>query len=88
VYVALKLFINNSKVHRELQIYKHINNSLLEDGGRAHVRKLLDSFELEGPNGKHICLVHEALGINFNELRLMTPDSKFSVDNSPHSGRA
>ncbi|KAI9823354.1 MAG: hypothetical protein M1819_001362 [Sarea resinae] len=79
-YVALKVYVNSSKVHRELPIYKHINSLQLEHGGRAHVRKLLESFELEGPHGRHICLVHQPLGISFDELRELTPDGVFGVD--------
>ena len=38
--------------------------------GRAYVIKLLDRFELEGPNGRHLCLVFEALGPAFNPRHL------------------
>lgn len=29
--------------------------------GQEHVRKVLDSFEIEGPGGKHLCLAFEPL---------------------------
>lgn len=32
--------------------------------GHAHVVSLLDQFEHEGPNGKHVCMVFEVLGEN------------------------
>lgn len=32
--------------------------------GYAHVMKLLDDFEISGPNGHHICMVFEVLGEN------------------------
>lgn len=79
-YVALKVYINSSKVHRELPIYNHINGLLSEHEGRDHVRKLLESFEIEGPHGKHICLVHQPLGVSLGELRKVTPDGVFGVD--------
>ncbi len=79
-YIALKVYINSSKAHRELAIYKYINRLKLEHGGRDHVRKLLDSFDIEGPYGTHICLVHQPLGISFDELRELTPDGVFGVD--------
>ncbi|TKA32266.1 hypothetical protein B0A54_14417 [Friedmanniomyces endolithicus] len=72
-YIALKVYINRSKVHRELPIYKHINSLNSEHEGRAYIRKLIDSFELSGPHGKHTCLVHEALGMNMEELRDLVP---------------
>ncbi|KAK0823631.1 hypothetical protein LTR73_008324 [Friedmanniomyces endolithicus] len=72
-YIALKVYINRSKVHRELPIYKHIKSLNSEHEGRAYIRKLIDSFELSGPHGKHTCLVHEALGMNMEELRDLVP---------------
>ncbi|KAM3416881.1 hypothetical protein BST61_g8469 [Cercospora zeina] len=70
-YVVLKVYINSSKQHRELSICRHINNVSSEHPGREHVRKLLDSFEIEGPHGTHICLVYEPLGNSLGELSLL-----------------
>ena len=79
-YVALKVYTNCSKVHRELPVYKHINALHSEHDGRDNVRKLLQSFEIEGPDGRHICLVHQPLGISLGELRKLTRDGVFGVD--------
>ncbi|KAF2215355.1 hypothetical protein CERZMDRAFT_110054 [Cercospora zeae-maydis SCOH1-5] len=61
-HVVLKVYINNSEQHREPSVCRHISNVSSEHPGREHVRKLLDSFEIEGPHGKHICLGYEPLG--------------------------
>jgi serine/threonine-protein kinase SRPK3 len=79
-YVALKVYINCSRMHRELPIYTHINNIHLQHGGRMNLRRLLDSFEINGPNGKHPCVVHEALGMNLEELRDLVPGREFASD--------
>jgi hypothetical protein len=79
-YVALKVYINCSRVHRELPIYTHINNIHSQLSGRMNLRRLLDSFEIDGPNGKHHCLVHEALGMNLEELRDLVPGREFTSD--------
>ena len=79
-YVALKVYINSSKYHRELPIYEEINNLQTTHEGRKHVRKMYDSFELQGPHGTHICLVHEPLGISLGELKELTPDGLFSPE--------
>jgi serine/threonine-protein kinase SRPK3 len=79
-YVALKVYINRSKVHRELPIYTHINSMNSEHDGRLNLRKFLDSFEINGPNGKHICLVHEASGMCLEDFRAYLPDRVFSAD--------
>lgn len=63
------MYINSSKTHRELPIYTHINSLESEHDVRDHIRKLLGSFEIEGPHGKHICLISEPLGISFDELK-------------------
>nr|POE71817.1 serine/threonine-protein kinase srpk [Quercus suber] len=70
-FVTLKVYINSSKEHRELSICRHISSVSSEHPGREHVRKLLNSFEIEGPHGKHICLVCEPLGNSLGELSLL-----------------
>lgn len=79
-YVALKIYINRSKVHRELPIYEHINNLHSPHGGCDRIRKLLDTFLIAGPHGKHRCLVHEALGMDLEELRDLVPGKMFDPD--------
>ncbi|KAK4570385.1 hypothetical protein LTR86_002465 [Recurvomyces mirabilis] len=86
-FVALKVYINSSKRHRELPIYEHINSLGSDLSGRAHIRDLLDSFEISGPHGKHICLVHEALGKNLEELRDVIPERVFEPDLVRHTLR-
>jgi len=79
-YVALKVYINCSRMHRELPIYTYIDNIHSQHGGQMNLRRLLDSFEIDGPNGKHHCLVHEALGMNLEELRDLVPGREFTSD--------
>lgn len=79
-YVALKVYINNSKYHRELPIYEEIKNLQTIHEGRKYVRKMYDSFELQGPYGTHICLAHQPLGISLGELKGLTPDGLFSPE--------
>lgn len=68
-WVALKIYINASKVHRELPVYQHINSIQSSHPGKNHVRELFSHFEIEGPHGKHICLVHKPLGLTLDELK-------------------
>lgn len=79
-YVALKVYINSSRTHRELPMYNHINGIRSQHGGRLNLRRLLDSFNIEGPNGRHVCLVHEALGMNLEDLRDLVPNREFASD--------
>ena len=77
-YVALKVYINCSKFHREIPIYKEINNLQTTHEGQKYVRKMYDSFQVRGPHGTHECLVHEPLGISLGELKVHCPDELFS----------
>lgn len=45
----------------ELNIYKRIEGASGKHPGHKHVRSLLDSFDLDGPEDKHRCLVHPPL---------------------------
>ena len=45
----------------EINIYKRIEASSNQHPGRTAVRSLLDHFDVEGPDGKHRCLVHPPL---------------------------
>ncbi|KXN80773.1 Serine/threonine-protein kinase SRPK [Leucoagaricus sp. SymC.cos] len=64
-HVALKLFINSKsmgdQVDDELDIYKRIEKASRKHPGRWAVRSLLESFDVNGPEGQHQCLVHPPL---------------------------
>ncbi|KAL4782801.1 kinase-like domain-containing protein [Aspergillus varians] len=61
--VALKI-INSSNAddaQRETEIERHITEQDSEHRGRVIVRTCLENFELSSPEGKHVCLVYEAM---------------------------
>ncbi|KAI1354392.1 serine threonine protein kinase, CMGC group [Xylaria sp. FL0043] len=65
-HVALKLFVNSESMGRQLDNELNTYKRMKERGsgnhpGRAVVRELLDSFDIEGPDGQHRCLVHPPL---------------------------
>ncbi|KAJ5113713.1 hypothetical protein N7456_002247 [Penicillium angulare] len=64
-YVALKIFINatsmGQEIDDELNIYERIQKASQKHRGRKYVRSLLDSFDIDGPEDKHRCLVHPPL---------------------------
>lgn len=45
----------------ELRMYQRIETGSKTHTGRSAVRSLLDSFEVDGPEEKHRCLVHPPL---------------------------
>ncbi|KAK6442831.1 hypothetical protein LTR95_000937 [Oleoguttula sp. CCFEE 5521] len=68
-YVVVKVYVNNSKWQREIPIYEHMSGLNSKHTGLRRVRKMLDSFELLRPGVRHFCLVHEALGLDLDDIR-------------------
>ncbi|KAL5332951.1 kinase-like domain-containing protein [Aspergillus crustosus] len=64
-YVTLKIFIKSASMGQqlddELQMYKRIKRGSKNHPGYSAVRSLLDSFDVNGPEDKHRCLVHPPL---------------------------
>lgn len=64
--MALKINSNNSHVRKagggvELEVLQHVTRANGQHEGRHFVRKLLDSFSVQGISGSHVCLVFEPL---------------------------
>jgi hypothetical protein len=64
-YVTLKDFIKSTSMGQqlddELKMYQRMERGSRTHPGRKAVRSLLDSFEVDGPDEKHRCLVHPPL---------------------------
>ena len=68
-YVVLKICIHNSAQHRELPFYEQLNNVLpSQHSGACKIRKLINSFNVEGPHGSHIVLVHQPSQSSLHDL--------------------
>ncbi|KND91668.1 Serine/threonine-protein kinase SRPK [Tolypocladium ophioglossoides CBS 100239] len=72
-YVALKIYIHNSTQHRELPFYEHLDKVLpSRHPGAKNVRKLLASFQVAGPHGKHV-----ALALQVSQMSIRDMDTVF-----------
>lgn len=64
-HVALKITNNTpaaqAAARRELDISEQMFTAETTHPGRQYVRSVLDSFEVEGPDGTHICMAFEPL---------------------------
>lgn len=71
-YVALKMFsAAKSKTTIELEALNTLQGyAESHHPGRPYVLRLLDQFQVEGPNGKHECLVSEVLGCNLHYAKM------------------
>lgn len=81
-YVVLKVYVTgkNRDHERELQIYKHMNQVESTHPGRNFIRQLLDHFYIQGPHGRHVCLVHEPLGMSADLLVKLSPGQAMTLD--------
>lgn len=66
-------------LNNELNIYKRIESASEAHPGRSAIRPLLDSFEFDGPIGRHWCLVHEPLWKSVLDLRHHNPVRRLPV---------
>lgn len=73
-YVAVKIKkAEDSFENSELSILRYLNQRGSSDKRSTHIIALLDSFGEQGPNGKHLCLVSEALGPSVATVLEWTP---------------
>ncbi|KAF4309499.1 putative dis1-suppressing protein kinase dsk1 [Botryosphaeria dothidea] len=76
-HVALNLFLRSesmgSELDNELNVYKRIGSAPKDHPGRSAVRSLLDSFVVDGPKGRHRCLVHPPLWESILGIRHRNP---------------
>ncbi|CAG8213933.1 unnamed protein product [Penicillium olsonii] len=58
---------------REFKIYEHLANINSSHPGQSLIRELYDSFELQGPAGKHRCLVLQPMHMTILEMMRLNP---------------
>ena len=64
-YVAIKVIINHPKARQgallEIEMSEKVINTSRQHPGRQHIRTIVDHFEVQGPEGAHLCLVYEPM---------------------------
>lgn len=58
---------------RELKIYEHLTKVNSTHPGQSLIRELYDSFDLQGPVGKHRCLVLQPMHMTLLEMMRLNP---------------
>lgn len=77
-YVALKLYVRTrtGTMIREILAYERLRSLRSSHVGQGFVRELLDSFEVERPDGsRHRCLVHSPLHVALSDLQRLGGES-------------
>lgn len=81
-FVAVKVCTQDAhqatRVHRELQFYEHINSLSSKHHGQAFIRGLLGTFQVTGPTGQHLCLVHPPMHVTIRELQYMNSSQRLN----------
>jgi serine/threonine-protein kinase SRPK3 len=76
-YVTLKMYISNTALGNhlddELQAYQRIAKGPKRHPGRQAIRSLLDSFDVNGSEEEHRCLVHAPLSDNLSTFLRRNP---------------
>ncbi|KAF4156645.1 hypothetical protein CNMCM8927_007740 [Aspergillus lentulus] len=58
---------------RELKIYEHLSKVNCTHQGQSLIRELYDSFDIQGPVGKHRCLVMQPMHMTLLEMMSLNP---------------
>ncbi|OBT44955.1 hypothetical protein VE00_04108 [Pseudogymnoascus sp. WSF 3629] len=77
-YVALKILVAAAGEDKsESKILRALGLGNPEHLGRAYVSSLLDEFVINGPNGRHLCVVSEAAGCSIAQSKEASITWKF-----------
>jgi hypothetical protein len=76
----LKIYTLGGAREHELNVYTRINSIKTDHPGKKFIRKLFGHFFVNGPYGRHVCLVHEPLGISTTELLRVIPGCAMAVE--------
>ena len=78
-YVAIKV-LRSDRRHdeEEARSLRRLTEGPTGHPGKSHTIQLLDQFELKGPNGRHLCLVIEAVGPRIETCEL-SPKTAWEV---------
>ncbi|PYH93055.1 kinase-like protein [Aspergillus ellipticus CBS 707.79] len=79
-YVALKVYVCGTQRNHELGVYDRINNAETDHMGRSFIRKLFGHFLLDGPRGRHLCLVHQPLGLSVDQFLYFLPGRVMTLE--------
>ncbi len=79
-YVSLKVVTAAaSKLNSEAKIIHRLRQGNADHPGRNFVLSSLDEFSIEGPNGRHQCLVSDVVGSSITEAKEATEHGMLPV---------
>ncbi len=80
-YVALKILsAEESQSSNEGVVLRHLQDDPSTHAGKQFILLVLNQFYLEGPNGRHLCLVEEPAGYSLFTSKEDAVDSVFPIE--------
>lgn len=83
-YVTLKVCIQDgtstSPIRNEIETLRHLAKSPREHPGSSYARFAKEIFEVEGPTGRHSCIVSTPQGCSLWALQSMFPEGKVPAE--------
>ncbi|KND89237.1 Serine/threonine-protein kinase SRPK [Tolypocladium ophioglossoides CBS 100239] len=68
----------STRLRRELQFYEHVASLKSQHPGQSFIRGLFGTFEIAGPAGQHLCLVHPPMHMTIQELQYSNPSHRLN----------
>ena len=85
IYVAVKILdARASTACKESAILKHLSSAAGKEPDYQHIIRLLEHFEIQGPNGSHRCLVFEVMSTTAASLVEKLPKNHPIMRPKPH----
>jgi serine/threonine protein kinase len=83
-YVVLKFctcdYVNKEAAQHELQVGKRLASANLSHKGILYLQTVIEGFEVEGPNGIHICLVFEPMRETLSLFQSRLKQKRFPLE--------
>ena len=80
-YVSLKVIAaSHSKMSPETDVRNRLSRGDRHHPGRRFVLSSLDEFYIDGPNGRHLCLVSEVAGPSILDVRSAAGHELLSIE--------
>ena len=85
IYVAVKILdARASTACKESAILEHLSSAAGKEPDYQHIIRLLEHFEIQGPNGSHRCLVFEVMSTTVASLAEKLPENHPMMGPKPH----
>ncbi|KAF3482010.1 CMGC/SRPK protein kinase [Arthroderma uncinatum] len=67
-YLTLKVNVRSRRPNPEVELTNYMKS--IEDihGGEVNVRRVIESFNIDGPHGTHCCVLYEPTGIDLSDF--------------------